>query len=71
MDLTKLAQTALTEVYAPDGLNLGMNLGKAAGAGAGHYHMHVLLRWIGDVTSMTAIGQTEPCRKLCNRPTQN
>ena len=59
MDLTKRAQTALTEVYDPDGLNLGMNLGKAAGAGvAGHYHMHVLPRWIGDVNFMTAIGQT-------------
>ena len=59
MDLTKRAQTVLTEVYNPDGLNLGMNLGKAAGAGvAGHYHMHVLPRWIGDVNFMTAIGQT-------------
>ncbi|HEX3102223.1 MAG TPA: HIT domain-containing protein, partial [Pyrinomonadaceae bacterium] len=45
MDLTKSAQTVLTEVYAPDGLNIGMNLGKAAGAGvAGHYHMHILPR---------------------------
>ncbi len=59
MDLTKHAQTAITEVYNPDGLNLGMNLGKAAGAGvAGHFHMHVLPRWIGDVNFMTAIGQT-------------
>jgi len=59
MDLTKQAQTTLTDVYSPDGLNLGMNLGKAAGAGvAGHYHMHVLPRWIGDVNFMTAIGQT-------------
>ncbi len=59
MDLTKLSQTALTDVYKPDGLNLGMNLGKAAGAGvAGHFHMHVLPRWVGDVNFMTAIGQT-------------
>ena len=59
MDLTKNVQTILTEVYNPDGLNLGMNLGKAAGAGvAGHYHMHVLPRWFGDVNFMTAIGQT-------------
>ena len=59
MDLTKQAQTALTGVYSPDGLNLGMNLGKAGGAGvASHYHMHVLPRWIGDVNFMTAIGQT-------------
>jgi ATP adenylyltransferase len=59
MDLVKSAQTAISEAYAPDGINLGMNLGKAAGAGvAGHYHMHILPRWVGDVNFMTAIGQT-------------
>jgi ATP adenylyltransferase len=59
MDLMKGAQTALTEVYSPDGFNLGMNLGKSAGAGvADHFHMHVLPRWSGDVNFMTAIGQT-------------
>ncbi len=59
MDLLKTAQTAISEVYSPDGINLGMNLGKAAGAGvAGHYHMHILPRWVGDVNFMTAIGQT-------------
>lgn len=59
MDLMKRAQTALGECYAPDGFNLGMNLGKSAGAGVeGHYHMHVLPRWSGDVNFMTAIGQT-------------
>ncbi|MBP9664272.1 MAG: HIT domain-containing protein [Pyrinomonadaceae bacterium] len=59
MDLTKKAQAALSEVYSPNGINLGMNLGKAAGAGVeGHFHMHVLPRWIGDANFMTAIGQT-------------
>ena len=59
MDLTKTAQAALKEVYLPDGINLGMNLGRAAGAGvADHFHMHVLPRWVGDVNFMTAIGQT-------------
>ena len=59
MDLTKQAQSALAEVYRPEGLNLGMNLGKAAGAGvADHFHMHILPRWVGDVNFMTAIGQT-------------
>lgn len=59
MDLTKSVQGALTSVYSPDGINLGMNLGKAAGAGvAGHYHMHILPRWVGDVNFMTAVGQT-------------
>lgn len=59
MDLVKRAQAALSEVYRPDGINIGMNLGKAAGAGvAGHFHMHALPRWVGDVNFMTAIGQT-------------
>ena len=39
----------LRELYHPDGINLGMNIGKAAGAGiAGHIHMHVLPRWVAD-----------------------
>jgi ATP adenylyltransferase len=59
MDLTKHCQTALRKVYQPDGINLGMNFGKAAGAGvAEHYHLHLLPRWIGDANFMTAIGQT-------------
>ncbi len=59
MDLTKQCQTALREAYSPNGFNVGMNLGKAAGAGvANHFHQHVLPRWIGDVNFMTAIGQT-------------
>lgn len=59
MDLTKLCQTALREVYRPNGINLGMNFGKAAGAGvADHFHMHILPRWIGDANFMTAVGQT-------------
>jgi ATP adenylyltransferase len=59
MEIVKRAQSALTEAYRPDGINLGMNLGKAAGAGvAEHYHMHVLPRWVGDANFMTAVGQT-------------
>ncbi len=49
----------LTDVYHPDGQNLGMNLGSAAGAGiAGHIHMHVLPRWFGDANFMTTVGET-------------
>lgn len=59
MLLVKRSQTALNEVYSPDGINIGMNLGKAAGAGVDtHYHMHMLPRWVGDANFMTAIGQT-------------
>lgn len=59
MDLAKRVQSALAQTYSPDGYNMGLNLGKAAGAGvADHYHMHILPRWIGDVNFMTSIGQT-------------
>lgn len=59
MDLAKRCQSALREVYKPNGFNLGMNLGKAAGAGvAEHFHLHILPRWIGDANFMTAIGET-------------
>jgi ATP adenylyltransferase len=59
MDLTKRAQTALREVYAPAGFNVGMNLGAAAGAGiADHVHIHVLPRWSGDTNFMTTVGES-------------
>lgn len=59
MDLIRRAETAITETYQPDGINIGLNLGKAAGAGVdGHVHMHALPRWVGDANFMTAIGQT-------------
>ena len=59
MELTKQAQAAISDVYTPDGVNLGMNLGRAAGAGVdSHFHMHVLPRWVGDANFLTAIGQT-------------
>ena len=59
MALTQRLEGVLRELYRPDGVNLGMNIGKAAGAGvAGHIHMHVLPRWFGDVNFMSAVGET-------------
>jgi ATP adenylyltransferase len=59
MELTQRMEGILRELYRPDGINLGMNLGKAAGAGvAGHIHMHILPRWFGDVNFMSAVGET-------------
>lgn len=59
MELSQRIETVLREVYHPDGINLGMNIGKAAGAGiAGHIHMHVLPRWVADANFVSVVGET-------------
>jgi ATP adenylyltransferase len=59
MELTRRLEGILRELYHPEGLNLGMNLGKAAGAGiASHIHMHVLPRWTADANFISVIGET-------------
>jgi len=59
MQLARRAEIHLAEIYNPQGFNLGMNLGQAAGAGVpGHIHMHVLPRWIGDTNYMTTVAET-------------
>ena len=59
MALTQRMEGVLRGLYRPDGLNLGMNVGKAAGAGvAGHIHMHVLPRWVADANFASVIGET-------------
>ena len=59
MALTQRLEKVLRSLYRPDGINLGMNIGKAAGAGvAGHIHMHVLPRWVADANFLSVIGET-------------
>jgi ATP adenylyltransferase len=59
MQLAQRTETAFKSLYKPEGINLGMNLGRAAGAGVlGHLHLHTLPRWTGDANFMTVTGET-------------
>lgn len=61
-DLQRLLRTSaavIREVYGPDAMNVGMNLGRAAGAGiADHLHWHIVPRWAGDVNFMPVLAET-------------
>jgi len=57
--LTAESQRILSDVYHPDGFNIGMNFGQVAGAGvADHYHLHIVPRWSGDSNFMTVTART-------------
>lgn len=59
MELSSQATRALEAAYHPQGFNLGMNIGEAAGAGiAGHVHLHVVPRWGGDTNFMSSLADT-------------
>ena len=73
MALARRLEGVFREAYAPDGINLGMNLGRSAGAGvADHIHLHVVPRWTGDTNFMTVVAGTrvipedpeQACRRL-------
>jgi len=56
--LLDISVKVLKEAMCPDGFNIGMNLGRAAGAGIDdHIHMHVVPRWNGDTNFMSAVGE--------------
>jgi ATP adenylyltransferase len=56
-ELTRRSEIALTEAYQPQGLNVGMNLGRPAGAGVlDHLHVHLVPRWTGDTNFMSVVG---------------
>jgi ATP adenylyltransferase len=58
MELVQDANVAVLAAYTPDGINVGANIGRAAGAGIpGHVHVHVLPRWVGDTNFMTTVAE--------------
>ena len=58
MQLVRHAEIALTEAYTPQGINVGINLGRPAGAGVvDHLHVHLVPRWTGDTSFISVIGQ--------------
>ncbi len=59
-EILRISLKALKRRYRPQGFNIGMNLGKAAGAGVtGHYHLHVVCRWEGDSNFLPLTGGTK------------
>jgi len=59
MELANLAVRTIQSVYKPQGFNIGINQGAAAGAGIlGHIHLHVVPRWHGDTNFMSTLGMT-------------
>ncbi len=60
MGLAARTIEAMKKTMRPQGFNIGMNLGRAAGAGvAGHLHLHVVPRWAGDANFMPVVGKTK------------
>ena len=57
MRFTRHAEMALAEAYKPQGINVGINLGRPAGAGVvDHLHVHLVPRWTGDTNFMSVVG---------------
>lgn len=59
-NLLKKAIRVIKKVYSPEGLNIGLNMGRVSGAGIDkHIHYHVVPRWNGDTNFMPVTGQTK------------
>jgi ATP adenylyltransferase len=57
-DFVVLSVSLLKKAMAPEGFNIGMNLGKAAGAGVeDHLHVHIVPRWSGDTNFVNVVGE--------------
>lgn len=55
----QLCEKVINTVYSPDGINVGINIGKAAGTGIDeHLHVHIVPRWLGDASFITSTAGT-------------
>ena len=59
MRLLGETKTLLTKELKPEGFNIGINIGKAAGAGEEHLHFHIVPRWVGDTNFMPVASETK------------
>ncbi len=65
MDLINLSLRILRKALRPDGFNIGVNIGRAAGAGISeHVHVHVVPRWEGDTNFMPIMAETRVMPEL-------
>ena len=68
MAMVQDATMAVQAAYSPDGINVGANIGRAAGAGIpGHFHVHVLPRWTGDTNFMTTVAEARVLPEALDR----
>ncbi|HHT9118611.1 MAG TPA: HIT family protein [Candidatus Hypogeohydataceae bacterium YC38] len=59
MRLLGETKALLTKELKPEGFNIGINIGKAAGAGEEHLHFHIVPRWVGDTNFMPVTSETK------------